>query len=258
MKKVIALLAVLFCYFTGQVYAQQVLIVADEIPAMEVVAKALKKQENIDSKIVLQSDMPASLAGFQAVLVYIHKDIDPPTENALIDYTQTGGRLICLHHSISSAKRKNASWFSFLGVDLPTGEADQGGYKYVGDINMTVVNLAPKHFITSHKISYDSSYVFTSERLKKEQSCSGFVLYKTEAFLNHNLHENTYRTVLLGMKMQDKNGRIWMQDRSAWYMPSGKGWIFYSQPGHAVSDFENPVYARMILNMVVFEPGRGK
>ena len=44
--------------------------------------------------------------------------------------------------------------------------------------------------------------------------------------------------------------------RSAWYMPFGKGWIFYSQPGHAVSDFENPVYAQFVTNMVIFKtPG---
>jgi type 1 glutamine amidotransferase len=43
-----------------------------------------------------------------------------------------------------------------------------------------------------------------------------------------------------------------MQDRAVWYMPVEKGWLFYSQPGHAVSDFENPVYSRIIMNAVQY------
>jgi type 1 glutamine amidotransferase len=35
-------------------------------------------------------------------------------------------------------------------------------------------------------------------------------------------------------------------------MPVEKGWLFYSQPGHAVSDFENPVYSRIIMNAVQY------
>ncbi|NIJ54617.1 ThuA domain-containing protein [Dyadobacter arcticus] len=237
-------------------YGQQVLIVADEIPAMEVLAGALKDYENLDSKIVVQSEMPASLTGFRAVVIYIHKDLDPDAERAFIDYTQNGGRLICLHHSVSSMKRKNASWFTFLDLDLPTGEVESGGYKYVGDIDMIVVNLAPKHFITTNKIRYDSTFSFTPDVRKKEEKRDGFVLSRTEAFLNHNLHVNPARTILLGMIMQDKSGKKWMQSRSAWYMPAGKGWIFYSQPGHAVSDFENQHYARIVTNMVVFETGK--
>ena len=63
--------------------------------------------------------MPASLSAFRAVIVYIHKDIDSKSEKVFIQYAKNGGKLLILHHSISSAKRKNAEWFSFLGVDLP-------------------------------------------------------------------------------------------------------------------------------------------
>ena len=255
MKRYFFILLVLNLLY-GRVYSQQVLIVADEIPAMEVLAQAMKKSGNLDSKIVVQSDMPATLTGFRAVVVYIHKDLDPGAEKAFIEYTQNGGRLICLHHSISSVKRKNESWFKFLDLDLPTGDVESGGYKYVGDIEMTVVNLAPKHFITTNKVRYDSTFSFTPDGSNKEEKKAGFVLSKTEAFLNHNLHENPSRTILLGLKMRDKDGKEWMQSRSAWYMPSAKGWIFYCQPGHAVSDFENPVYAQIVTNMVIFKtPG---
>jgi hypothetical protein len=239
-------------FLTHCASAQEVLIVADEIPAMEVLATALKKQEGVESRIITQGELPDSLPDFWAVIVYIHKDLDPVAERAFIRYVQKGGKLICLHHSISSAKRKNEAWFSFLGIDLPKKDVREGGYKYSGGINMDVVNLAPGHFITTHKIRYASMIAYTREGQKKEKNVPGFTLSNTEAFLNHQLL--TPRSLLLGFKMTDDAGHVWMQDRSAWCMPVGKGWLFYSQPGHAVSDFENPVYARILVNAVIYRP----
>jgi hypothetical protein len=152
---------------------------------------------------------------------------------------------------VSSLKRKNEGWFPFLGLDLPQKDVSQGGYKYVGGIDMEVVNLAPRHFITTHKIDYDAKIAYTNEK-GKERNLPGFVLRNTEGFLNHNLHGP--RTVLLGYRFKDENGKLWMQDRAAWCKPVGKGWLFYSQPGHAVSDFESPVYTRIIINAVLFKP----
>ena len=251
MKQLITM--ILWCFFiTARAIAQDVLIVADEIPAMQILGKALKAQEGINSKIVFQTDMPASLSAFRAVIVYIHKDIDAKSEKAFIQYAKNGGKLLILHHSISSAKRKNAEWFSFLGVDLPKKEVSEGGYKYVGDINMEVINLAPDHFITTHKITYDASIAYTREGQSEEKSLPGFVLEYTEAFLNHDLQKS--RTILMGFKMKDTTGKIWMQDRSAWCMPVEKGWVFYSQPGHSSRDFEHPIYARIIANAVIYKP----
>ncbi|WP_375444768.1 ThuA domain-containing protein [uncultured Fibrella sp.] len=231
--------------------AQDVLIVADEIPAMEVLAKALNAQEKLTAKIVTQTDMPATLTPFRAVIVYIHKDLDSIPEKAFINYAMNGGKLLCLHHSISSAKRRNKSWFSFLSIDLPKKEVAEGGYKYVGDIDMSVVNLASAHFITTHKITYASTVAYTREGEQKETPLPGIVLTKTEGFLNHQLLSP--RTILLGFKFTDATGKVWMQDRSAWCMPVGRGWLFYGQPGHAISDFENPIYTQMIANALIYK-----
>src|SRR2546430_2722899 len=77
-----------------------VLIVADEFPAMEVVAAKLKAEEQINSKIISQKDLPSSLSLYQAVLVYIHRELSEKAEDAFIDYAKGGGRLVVLHHSI--------------------------------------------------------------------------------------------------------------------------------------------------------------
>ncbi|MGM9508980.1 ThuA domain-containing protein [Larkinella sp. GY13] len=236
----------------GQACAQDVLIVADEIPAMEVLASGIQRQESLTSKIVTQADLPATLANFRAVIVYIHKDLDSIPEKAFVNYARNGGKLLCLHHSISSAKRKNKWWFSFLGIDLPKKDASEGGYQYVGDVDMAVVNLAPQHFITTHKITYPATIAYTQEGGQKERLFPGFVLSKTEGFLNHQLLSP--RTRLLGFKFTDASGKVWMQDRSAWCMPVGKGWLFYSQPGHATSDFGNPMYTQLIANAIIYNP----
>lgn len=117
---------------------------------------------------------------------------------------------------------------------------------------MVVVNLAPQHFITSHKITYTYTIAYTQEGRQKESQLPGFVLPKTESFMNHQ--RLSFRTRLLGFKFTDAAGKVWMQDRSAWCMPVGKGWLFYSQPGHAVYDFENPVYTQLIANAILYKP----
>ena len=249
--KNISLFFLFFFATISQSNAAEVLIVADEFPAMEVLVKALKTQENIDSKIVLQTEMPSNLSGYLAVLVYIHKDLSPETEKAFVNYTKAGGKLILLHHSISSHKRKNAEWFPFLGVELPKGEANDGGYSYEGNINMEVVNLAPKHFITTHKIKYPEKISYQRESENEERKTKGYKLLNTEGYIN--IKSNGDKTILLGFKFTDKKGKIWMQDRAAWCMKADKGWLFYLQPGHAISDYEDPTNARIVMNAVIYK-----
>lgn len=234
-------------------YAGEVLIVADEIPAMETLAAKLQEQENISSKIVKQPDLPANLQSYQAVIVYIHKALAPAVETACIAYANNGGKLINLHHSISSGKRTNAQWFAFMAVDLPKKDVNEGGYKWIEGIKMDIVNLAPAHFITSHKIQYEAQIEYTSSETTKAIQASGFHLHESEVYLNH-----TYtgpRTLLLGLKYTDeKTGKLWMQDRAGWFKPAGKGWLFYFMPGHSVREFEHPNYSRIVINAVIWKP----
>lgn len=233
--------------------AGEVLIVADEIPAMETLAAKLKDQEGIGSKIVKQPEIPASLQPYQAVIVYIHKALSPAVEAACIEYANNGGKLINLHHSISSGKRTNAQWFAFMGVDLLKKDVNEGGYKWIEGIKMDIVNLVPAHFITNHKVQYESQIEYTSSENSKAVQVPGFHLHESEVYLNH-----TYtgpRTILMGLKYTDeKTGKLWMQDRAGWYKPVGKGWLFYFMPGHSVREFEHPNYSRIVINAVIWKP----
>ena len=98
--------------------------------------------------------MPADLSGYSTVAVYIHRTIGEPAEKAFIGYANAGGKLLLLHHSISSGKRPNKYWFPFLEIALPVGDVGEGGYKYYEGISMDLVNLAPKHYVTTHGVKY--------------------------------------------------------------------------------------------------------
>jgi hypothetical protein len=231
--------------------AGEVLIVADEIPAMETLAQKLKNLEGVTSTIVLQTALPESLNKYQAVIVYIHKVLNEGPEKAFIKYAQEGGKLIILHHTLGSGKKNNQFLFPFLGFDLLKKDVNEGGYKWKEDVDIEVVNLAPRHFITTNKVNYPSKFKY-GESEKKQKALPGFSLADTEVYLNHVY--TTPRTILLGVIYKDETGKTWMQGQTAWCMPAEKGWVFYAQPGHTAKDFENPVYARILANAVIFKP----
>ena len=62
--------------------ATDVLMVADEIPAMEVLAKQLKTRIGKTSEITTQDKMPADLSVYPVVMVYIHQSIGEPAGNS--------------------------------------------------------------------------------------------------------------------------------------------------------------------------------
>jgi len=231
-----------------------VLIVADEFPAMEVVAARLKSEEHIESTLISQKELPSGLSHYEAVVVYIHGALSEKAENAFIDYTQAGGKLVLLHHSISSGKRKNAHWFKFLGVALPEGDLAQGGYKWIEGVNFELVNLHPGHFIMTNQVHYPEQISYKiAGGAPGERHLPGFKLERTEVYLNHTHTEP--RTLLMGLNYTDSATHAnYMQTTAGWMKHAGKGWIIYFMPGHTKQDFENPTYGRIVVNAVICKP----
>ena len=255
MKKMILTAHAALMVSTALLAANQVLIVPDEFPAMEHVASKLQSEEKISSQLVWQTNLPPDLSVYSAVLVYIHRGLDEKAEKAFIEYTQAGGKLIVLHHSISSGKRKNKDWFKFLGVTLPEADVDAGGYKWIEGVTQQIVNLAPDHFITTHKVAYPEQIAFKAAGETQERTLPGVTLNESEVYINHVLADDKTRTRLLGFKYTDKSsGKTYMQTQSGWVKPSGKGWIVYLQPGHSLHDLKDPVYERILLNAVIWKP----
>jgi hypothetical protein len=229
-------LALLLILASGLCAAENVLIVADEFPAMEVLAAKLKAGAGATSTIIKQDAIPEDLKPYSTMIVYIHKTITEPAEKRFIQYAEEGGRLILLHHSISSGKRPNKFWFPWLKIELPTGDFATGGYKYYEGITMDLVNLAPGHYVTSNKLNFKS-----------------VELHETEVYLNHILKGE--RTLLLGIKYTDaKSGVTYTQRTGGWLMKTGNGMVFYFMAGHSAKDFENPTYSQIIVNALTYKP----
>jgi len=235
-------------------FGQEVLMVVDEIPAMETLAKQFKVRSNVTSQIVRQTEMPTSLARYQTVVVYIHMGLSQEPEKRLIEYARNGGSLMVLHHSISSGKRKNLEWLPFLRVALPTGSLDQGGYAYFEDVTFEVVNLAPGEYVTTHDVRYDKKVQYASNGTGGEKGYDSFSVPSSEVYLNHQF--DGPRTKLLGFKWTEpKSGRTYMQDTAGWHMAAGKGSVYYFMVGHSAPDFEIPAYAQILSN-ALRKPGK--
>lgn len=225
-----------------------VLIVADEVPAMEVLSRQLAERAHAKATIVnsKKEALPDSLTPYRAVLVYIHGSLGESFEKALLSYGEQGGNLILLHHTISSGKRKNPAWFPALGITLPTGELADGGYKYYDDVDWDLVNLAPRHPILKG-VKFPKTVEYSGGK-----KLPALPLDDTEIYLNHVLEGP--RTPLLGLHFQDaKSGKLFLQDTAAWVKPLGRGQVSYFMAGHKKSDFDRPDYAQLIANAITFK-----
>jgi hypothetical protein len=242
----------------------RVLIVADELEQMLALAESLESG-GLAASIVGQTALPAAWTPYSAVLVYIHGALHPATERRLIDYTRAGGRLVVLHHTISSGKARNEHWFDFLGVALPGAEAARdpapagGHYAWREHVALEVINLAPGHFITSQDIAWPETTRYTSsDRPSAEAEYPSLTLEPAEVYMNHHFTDGRLKTVLLGFAYRDdRNGVLFMQDREGWLKPAGSGWIVYLQMGHFVEEWRQPVVAQLVLNAIRWRPDPG-
>ena len=242
--------------------SNRVLIVHDELPQMEVLARFLQKEGGLDVTVVEQSALPEDWSGYQAAIAYIHRVLEVPAEKAIIAYTENGGRFLALHHSISSKKATNEFYFDFLGIRLddPKTAKDPampgGGYAWREEVTLTLVNLNPSHYITSHNVTWDGEIAYTpSDQPAADALYPSISLHETEVYLNHKFTDGRAKTVLYGIKFfDDRNGQMFMQDRGAWLKEHGNGEVVYFMPGHSATDFKNHDISQMILNAINWEP----
>ncbi|NLP09484.1 ThuA domain-containing protein [bacterium] len=230
---------------------EPVLIIKDELPQMQVLADFLIKRGGLEVELTDPDKMPVELSSYRAVILYIHRRLLEPTEVAMIRYARQGGRLIVLHHSISSAKRANRHWFDFLNIRLPNAPLEKGGYAYRDPVTVQMINLAPDHYITRHDLAWPETAVYDS----LSTPVPAVTLTHTEVYLNHTFTEEKEKQVLCGFKYFDQaSGRWYQQARSAWLQKTGQGYLFYFMFGHKNNDFENPVIAQLLLNSLTWQP----
>lgn len=260
------LFAFLFFACNSTIWAQKILVVQDEMPQIEVLSEFLQNTGNLEVEIVDQANLPESMDNYRAVIGFIHGKLEAATERAIIDYTEAGGKYVCLHHSISSGKARNEFYFDFLGIQLdhpefsrhPVKPGEGYGWYHDGEngITLILVNLNQHHYITNHNIEWGPTVGYvSSDGPAAEGQFPSISLPKTEVYMNHKFTDGREKTVLCGLKYYDpRNGELFMQDRAVWLKPYGQGQIIYILPGETPADYENPRIAQMILNAIVWAP----
>lgn len=234
----------------------QLLIVADQLAPMEVLADGLRKNGPYNVKYIQQNDLDSDLSQYHAVFMYIHNKMAPQTEKILIDYATGGGRLIILHHGIASARVNNPDWLKLTGIYLAPRNDKERPWKVISNTTHTIVNLHPNHYITSHKVKYERQIEYQpSDHPSIAKKYPAIDLHDTEVFLNQQFTDGREKTILLGFHCTDpKTNKTYMQDRAGWYKKTKKGWLFYLQPGHKKQDFQNKSYLQIILNTLSWKP----
>jgi len=236
--------------------ARQLLIVADDAAPMEALTKGLQSKGNYNIQYNEQDNLAENLSSFHAVFMYIHTLMTPRTEKILIQYAQQGGRLIILHHGIASGRIKNPDWLKLTGIYMAPRNHPTRPWKVIANTTHTMVNLQPNHYITSHQVKYDRTIEYkSSDSPSQPESFPALDLKNTEVFLNQQFTDGREKTVLFGLHCVDPDtGNVYQQDRCGWYKHTGKGWVFYYQPGHSAGDFEHPAFLQIILNTLTWQP----
>jgi hypothetical protein len=238
----------------------------DERLQMEVLSKYLRDRGHIGTEIVDQKTMPDNWSDYRAVVGYIHGRLEERTELKIIDYTRAGGRFVCLHHMISSGKSKNRYYFDFLGVrmdgiELARQPAEQGGhYAWREGIEQTIVNLNPRHYVTSHDVHWPGKTSFAAPGSHFDaKEYPALTVGDSEAYMNVKFTDGNDKTILLGSKyLDDRNQVLYQQVSEGWIKRSGKGWIVYIQMGHTTHECENTVFAQMVLNAITWRPSESR
>lgn len=245
----------------------KVLIIQDELPQIEALAPYLQQEGNLTVSVVDQAALPEDFAIYKAILLFIHGELEQQTETRVIEYTRDGGRLVVLHHSISSGKAENRYYFDFLGIHLSQPESSSGpvqpgggyGWKHQeadGEgVTLTLTNLRPDHYITNHNIRWPDTVQYQpSDFPSVEKAYPAIHLPNSEVYLNHKFTDGRQKVVLMGLKYyDDRVDHVFRQDRAGWIKPRGEGEIIYLIPGQSAEDYQNPDIAQMVLNAIQWQ-----
>ena len=255
----------------GDPASKDLLLVHDSADVAMPLVEFLKTKGGFTTTVVDQGHLPSDWSNYRAVLGYVHGKLLEPTELAILDYTEHGGRFVALHHMISSGKAGNKFYFKFLGMQLDNPKESSkpvepgAGYGWYNGprtpengevgISYTLINLHPHHFILSHDVTWGESVPYQStDALTVRTEYPGIVLPRAEAYVNHKYTDGRAKTVLCGLKYTDtRTGATFEQDRMAWFKDYGAGKIFYFQPGHFIDEYQNPNICQMILNAVIWD-----
>lgn len=206
------------------------------------------------------------------VIVYNKNLMGRLNVKAIKKYCAQGGKVITLHHNVSSMMLRRPEWLDFVQVYIKRGDDAEYPWSVIEGGDLYLTNLQPNSEITTEGIEYDaevpelnlredpSKMVLTHElkgeakteyqERKKEPAIE---FKKSEYFINHVPLPNPQRTLLFGVYFKDpESGRMFISNNGGWKMPYKKGMIYYFMPGHAIHDYHQQ-YCSIIKNCILDE-----
>lgn len=251
-----SLMALMLLLCAGFAQAGEVLIVADEWPQMDVLGAYLEEEGGFTVETAEPEALPEDLSPYEGIIQFVHGALGDEPAARMMNFTRNGGRLVVLHHGISSGKANTQGWLNFLGIKLDRANNSTKRYTWVHDVDITIVNLNPNHYITHNGVEYEETATYhSSDRPSEPVRGLALTFNNSEAFLNHQFTDGRAKTVLFGLLYQDPNTRaVYQQDRAGWLKRVGSGYVFYFQPGHITADFEKDAYCQIIQNCFTWQP----
>jgi len=198
--------------------------------------------------------------------LYSKKNLD-----ALINYCNKGGKLITLHHNISSMMLRRPEWLEFTGIEITKGKKVKYPWSVIEGGDLYMFNINPGHAITWENIEYtDQAPLYAlevnpnsttltyeldenqQEQIKPLEKQPAILFKESEYFINHIPLPDPNRELLFGLYFTDqKSGRKFFSANGGWITKKGKGTLIYLMPGHGKSDY-NEMYCRIIKNCLIF------
>lgn len=215
-----------------------------------------------------------------AIITYNKNCYSNTTVSALIEFTQKGGRLIALHHNISSMMMRQPKWLAFAKVQIEKGEHAKYPWSVMEGGDLFLFNLSPNHPITTNNVTFPDSapiletygmkadasqWVLTHAlttvemtKVSQERTQPALKFHESEYFINHVLLPAPERVLLFGEYfIFPKKGKAFISANGGWMLPVGRGKLFYFMPGHSSHDY-NEEYCHIIKNALEFEDIKNK
>lgn len=206
----------------------------------------------------------------KCIITYNKNLIKKRNVKTIKEYCANGGKLIALHHNVSSMMLRRPEWLDLMKINIVKGDDAEYPWSVIEGGDLYLTNLQPDNAITTKGIEYDSEVpmlklsvdptkkVLTHELDESQQKEfhsrekeKAIEFKKSEYFINHLPLPEPNRILLFGIFFHDpESGREFISNNGGWKMPYKEGMIYYLMPGHSVHDYHEN-YCNIIRNCIL-------
>ncbi len=217
-----------------------------------------------------------------AIFTYNKSLYKKKTVKNIIAFCEKGGKVIALHHNVSSVMLRRPEWLAFTDVDIKKGEKNPYPWSVIegGDLFLLQLNSEDKIMkgVVLEGDAPELNQLAELQGLKPPENihlegdkrivsfeippeihaevdalprAPALVFKKSEYFINLVLNPNPNRELLFAAYFEDpESGRRYFSANGAWKLPRGEGVLYYFMPGHSTWDFTEE-YCKILRNCLL-------